>query len=206
MQKQVSKQHYAFLKYNDEERWASYYHQLQEILSFEPESIVEIGVGSNILRPILEREGISYTSVDVAEDLVPDIQASVEALPLGDKTADVVCAFEVLEHLPFSKFETALSELLRVARKGVILSLPHYGPPLKLSFKLPFLREKRIAIKLHHPVKHVFNGQHFWEIGKRGYAPREVRRVIEKQAKVVREYVPHDNQYHHFYVLTAKEA
>ena len=57
---------------------------------------------------------ISYKSVDVAEDLQPEVVGSVTKLPFPDKSFDVVVAFEVLEHLPFEKFEVAVSEISRV--------------------------------------------------------------------------------------------
>jgi ubiquinone/menaquinone biosynthesis C-methylase UbiE len=48
---------------------------------------------------------------------------SLDALPLGDKTVDAVLCLEVLEHL--ARPSAALAELSRVARKAVILSVPH---------------------------------------------------------------------------------
>lgn len=202
--KQVDADFYDFLKYNDKERWVSYYHQLEELFSFSPKSVLEVGVGSHVIGPILKRSGVEYRSLDIAADLGPDIVGSVEDIPLKDESVDVTCAFEVLEHLPFEKFDTCVGELFRVSRKGVVISLPHYGPPLKLRFKIPYLREYGWAWKLPHHPEHHFNGQHYWEIGKRGYSARRIRDVLTKHGALVREYVPFENQYHHFFVLEKK--
>ncbi|PIR85312.1 methyltransferase type 11, partial [Candidatus Kaiserbacteria bacterium CG10_big_fil_rev_8_21_14_0_10_45_20] len=82
---------------------------------------------------------------------------------------------------------------------------PHFGPPVKFSFKLPFLREVYFAWKIPFPKKHTFNGQHHWEIGKRGYSVKKVRKVISKHFVVEKEFIPFENQYHRFYVLKRYE-
>lgn len=202
MEKQVERHAYEFERYCGVDRWGSYWYQIREVLALHPKSVLEIGVGDGVFGGYLKgNTSVAYRSCDIADDLKPDIVGSVEALPLPDDAVDVVVAFEVLEHLPFEKFETALLELRRVATHTVILSLPHYGPSLRLSFKFPFIGEKRFAWKIpHHPV-HVFNGQHYWEIGKRGYELSVVKRVLEKHFTIEKEFVPFENQYHHFFIL-----
>lgn len=83
----------------------------------------------------------------------------------------------------------------------MILSLPHFGPPIKLSFKIPFLKEIKIAFKISYLVKHKTNGEHYWEIGKRGYQSSKIRKIIKRYFKIKKEFIPFENQYHHFYVL-----
>jgi len=48
------------------------------------------------------------------------------ALPYPDESFDVVLSSESLEHIP--QYEVVLKELLRVARKAVIVTVPHDGP------------------------------------------------------------------------------
>lgn len=208
MTKQVDKEAYHFDKYCGLDRWSSYYYQLREILLLEPTSVLEVGVGDRVVGNYLKNNtSVSYRSFDIAEDLTPDIVGSVESIDLPDHSVDVVVAFEVLEHLPFEKFEGALKELGRVATKAVIISLPHYGPSVRCSLKIPFLKkifkkeDVRFAWKIpHHPV-HTWNGQHHWEIGKRGYNIEKIRKVIEKHFIIEKEFVPFENQYHHFFIL-----
>ena len=53
------------------------------------------------------------------------VAGSVVDLPFPDRSFDVVGCFEVLEHLPGDLPRRALSELARVARQAVVLSVPH---------------------------------------------------------------------------------
>lgn len=204
MEAQVERGYYDFLKYNDPERWASYFCQLEETLGLKPKSVLEIGAGSGIIGPVLVREGIRYQTLDIDASLEPDFVASVDMMPVKDASYDVICAFEILEHLPFEKFEQSVKEIHRVAKMGAVISLPHFGPPIKFLIKIPFLREIKFAYKILYPRTHVFNGQHYWEIGKKGYPASRIRVVLEKYFVIKKEFVPFENQYHHFFVLKKK--
>lgn len=191
---------YRFGSYGFEGRFISYFHQLREILSLKPSSVLEVGVGDKVFGSFLKNNTtVAYTSVDIAEDLEPDVIGSVLSLPFEDKSFDVVCAFEVLEHLPFEDFDTALSELSRVAKKAVVVSLPHFGPMMSFSFKIPLIKEVRFAYKLPLYKEHVFNGQHYWEIGKKGYPTSRIREKLRAHGKITRDFVPWGSGYHHFF-------
>ncbi len=200
--KQVDKTHYDFSRYAFEGRFVSYYYQLREALALSPQSILEVGVGDKVFGSFIKNNTtVSYLSVDVAADLRPDVVGSVLALPFPDKSHDVVCAFEVLEHLPFEQFDKAVSELARVARTHVVLSVPHFGPMLSFSLKIPFLPHLHFAFKLPFPKKHEFNGQHYWEVGKQGYPLSLIRQKLSTQGRLVKDFVPFGNPYHHFFVI-----
>ncbi|MDE2071664.1 MAG: class I SAM-dependent methyltransferase [Patescibacteria group bacterium] len=199
---QVDKSHYRFGRYQFEGRFVSYYWQLYEVLSREPSSVLEVGVGDKVFGDFIKNNTrVSYTSVDVAADLAPDVVGSILTLPFADKTFDVACAFEVLEHLLFKDVERALSELLRVSKNYVVVSVPHFGPMLSLSFKIPFLPRVQLALKIPYPKQHVFNGQHYWELGTRGYPASRLRGLMRTHATLVKDYVPFNSAYHHFFIL-----
>jgi hypothetical protein len=206
--KQVDKNHYRFLKYvQKNHRWVSYYHQIYEILSLQDVStVLEVGPGAPLVRDVLRYHApeMVYKSLDIAEDLKPDMLGSVTKIPATDGSFDVVCAFQILEHLPFEEFDTALGELSRVSKRYVIISLPHFAPQLKFLLKLPFIPEIKYAVKIPFPVKHVFNGQHYWEIGKMSFTPRRIRKHIAKYFSIKKEYIPFENQSHRFFVLVKK--
>lgn len=205
MNKQVNKDHYDFNKYCYPERWASYYMQIKELLELSPRDVLEIGGGDRFLKSYLQAHtDIKHKFLDVAEDLNPDIVGSITSMPLKDSSYDAVCAFEVLEHLPFLDFEKGLSEMGRVSNKFVLISLPHFGPPIKFLFKIPFLPEIKFALKLPFPLRHKFNGQHYWEIGKFGYSQEKIRNAIERNFIILKDFIPFDSQYHHFYILKKK--
>lgn len=192
---------YSFENYVYFSRWVSYWHQIRETLNLKPKNILIIGKGDAIAEDILKKYIKDVKTLDLNSKLKPDIIASVENMPLSDNTYDLVLCAEVLEHLPFEKFEKSLKELKRVAGKCVILTLPHFGPPVQLRFKIPFMPEIKMSFKMPFPIKHKSGGEHFWEIGKKGYSPREIKKLIEKYFKIKKEFVPFENQYHHFYVL-----
>lgn len=199
---QVDKSQYHFEKYAFEGRFASYYWQLREVLALNPTSVLEVGVGDRVFGSFIKNNtDVAYTSLDVAEDLHPDIVGNILKLPFAGKSFDVVCAFEVLEHLPFEEFNHALAELARVARTHVVISVPHFGPMLSFSLKVPFLPQIRVALKIPFPKEHKFNGQHYWELGKRVYPTRKIRRVLKNHGEITRDFIPFNNPYHHFFII-----
>ena len=183
-------------------RWVSYWHQIHEVLSVPAQSVLEVGIGDRVFGSFIKNNTeITYTSVDITEDLHPDVVGSILELPFADASFDVACAFEVLEHLPFEQFDRACKELCRVARTYIVISLPHFGPMLSFSFKVPFLPQMRAALKIPFPKKHLFNGHHYWEIGKRGYPMSLIRNVLSLHGNIVHDVVPFGSPYHHFFVL-----
>lgn len=204
MEKQVSKEIYDFLRYSDEERWNSYWHQITEIIKLSPESILEVGVGDGIAGDYLKNKlGISYTGVDVAEDLRPDVVANIEKLPFADKTYDIACAFEVLEHLPFEKFRKSLIEIRRVSMRYVVISLPHWGRQFSVSLRMPYFKQARWQKKFAwFAPKHIFCGQHYWEIGKKGYPlPLIIDEIKSAGFKIEKNFLAFNSPYHHFFIL-----
>ena len=204
LQKQVDKDYYSWTYYMDKERWVSYYHQISQFHKMKDcNSVLEIGAGLDVNKKHFEEflPHVEYKTLDIAEDLNPDFVGSAHQIPLPDKSFDAVVAFEILEHIPFEQFETALTEIKRVARKRVVISLPHFGPPIKFLLKIPFLPELRFAFKIPYYRKHVFNGQHYWEIGKKGYPVERLRTIFKKHFTLVDDFVPFENQYHHFFIL-----
>ena len=203
---QVNKEHYNFAKYCDLKRWSSYWYQLNEILNLKPETVLEIGPGDYVFANYLKQNtNIKYTSVDFAEDLKPDIVADLRKLPLSENSHDIVCAFEVLEHLPFTEFETNIKELLRVAKKNVVISLPHWGRSFAFTFQIPFLKTIKFNFKLPYKyfnIPHVWDGEHYFEIGKENYPLALVsEKIWSAGGKIIKDYVPTENTYHHFFVI-----
>lgn len=204
MDKQVDKKIYEFFNYSSPGRFASYWYQLSEVLKLKPDSVLEIGAGDKVLANYLQSNtGIKYKSLDLAEDLCPDIVGSVDEIPLSDNEFDLLCAFEVLEHLPFEKFEKSLLEMKRVAKQYVLISLPHWGRHFSVEIRMPFWKKIRWQYKINcWPIKHCFDGQHYWEIGKRDYLLERIKSSIDNTGlEIVNDYVAFEMPYHHFFIL-----
>jgi SAM-dependent methyltransferase len=206
-QVQVPKEHYFTFAYNHKSRWLTYYYQLQLFRRYKVRTAVEIGPGHGWLKSIAQDLGVSVTTVDIDPALRPDVVASIEKLPFANASFDAVCAFEVLEHMPFEQFPKHLREMARVARKNVIISLPdHQHTLLHFALKVPFLRYLELFIKIPSFSKHTFDGQHYWEVGKRGYSPHKVRQIIREAGfHIDEEFVPSDAPMNRYFVLSAHE-
>lgn len=187
--------------YDSGSRWASYWCQINEVLDLHPRNVLEIGAGNKTVANYLKNKGMETVTLDVNRELNPDIVASVVKMPIDSDFFDAVLCAEVLEHLPFDDFGKCLAEIRRVTARYLVLSLPHFGPSVRLSFKVPFLREKKFAFKISWPVRHRFNGKHYWEIGKKGYPLAKIRRIIKNYFQIRKEFIPFENQYHHFFIL-----
>jgi ubiquinone/menaquinone biosynthesis C-methylase UbiE len=108
-----------------------------EVMALSPQSFLDAGCGEGfVARRIIDAvPGISLTGCDVSQTAIeiaaaanPEgrfVAGSVVDLPFPDRTFDVIGCFEVLEHLPGDLPRQALTELGRVARKAVVLSVPH---------------------------------------------------------------------------------
>lgn len=193
-------------RYEFEGRWTSYFTQVDQVLRFQPSSCLEIGVGNGIVTDTLKRQGIHVTTLDIDTGLHPDVVGSVERIPLPDASADVALCAEVLEHLPFEQFETCVRELLRVVRKGVVLSVPHWGYTFRVVVDVPGLPEIRRAWKLPIARPIAPGGVHFWEIGRTGYPLSRIKRVLETYAAVEREWLSPWMPYHHFFRLVKRNV
>lgn len=192
---------FSHFKYDYQSRWMSYWYQINTVLELKPKNVLEIGVGNKTVSNYLKNQGLEITTLDIDEKLKPDIVGDILKIPLGDDSFDVVLCAEVLEHIPFEDFEKGLIELRRVTRKYVVLSLPHFGPPIKLSFKAPLIKEVKVAFKIPLPIKHKLDGGHYWEIGKKIYPLAKIKKIIKQYFKITKEFIPFENQYHHFFIL-----
>jgi 2-polyprenyl-3-methyl-5-hydroxy-6-metoxy-1,4-benzoquinol methylase len=211
---QVGVEHYEFKKYISKRRWISFYHQIDEIISVRGvNSILEIGVGSGILGTVLKRLNYLYESIDIDVKLHPDHIGSVLKMPFPDKIYDIIGCFEVLEHLPFEQFETALSELFRVSRKAVILSLPNARKMWEYAIYIPKIGCKKILVPrpFSKEKEAIFDGEHYWGLNKKGYSVSRIIETVRCIAQkynftLIKEYRVWENPYHHFFVLKSIDS
>ncbi len=184
---QVHASHYTRLGYLFPERWASYWHQIDAVRACTPERILEIGVGNNMVTYALRMIGLTVDTLDIDSTLYPTYVGSVICIPVQDEIYDVVLCAEVLEHLPWDQFSIALAEIKRVTKKTAIITLPHAGYVFSFLYKIPFVTWRALGFKIPFFWKtHIFNGQHYWETGKKGYARSRILRAVKDAGFVVK--------------------
>lgn len=204
---QVEAEHYRFQKYVGRDRWMNYWYQIKYVLASSPRKVLEIGPGDKTVSQTLKKCGIEVVTADIDPALGPDVVAPVTALPFADREFDAVLCSEVLEHLPFTEFVRALQELKRVTRGRIVLGLPHPGIVFLLLAKLPLLRYSKIFFKIPFFYKrHVFNGEHYWEIGKKEYGLGLIKGVFDSVGlDLIESRVWYDDPGHRFFILEARK-
>jgi hypothetical protein len=168
---------------------------------------LEIGVGNKTVSNYLKNQGIEVTTVDIDPSLEPDRVGSVTNLRkfFEEGSFDTLLCAEVLEHLPFDCFEVALKEMKYVAKNFVVLSLPYFGIEFMFRFKVPLVKEKKLLFKIPFYREHRFDGEHYWEIGKKGYSIKFILKILSKLFVINRYYYIADNPYHMIFALDVKD-
>jgi SAM-dependent methyltransferase len=144
---QVEAEHYEGAGYNTKERICSFWHQVDEVRALGARTVLEVGPGSGMVTDWLRREGIEVTTLDMDPAIGADVEGSVTELPFPEDAFDAALCSQVLEHMPFAAAERGLGELGRVARSGVVISVPDATPWVGVSYPLwfpgPYLDEAR---------------------------------------------------------------
>jgi SAM-dependent methyltransferase len=135
---QVAAEHYNATAYNTKERVCSFWHQVDEVLALGTRTVLEIGPGAGLVTDWLARNDVEVTTLDMDPAVFPDVHGSATELPFGDNAFDTVLCAQVLEHMPFDEVERALGEFSRVARTGVVVSVPDATPWAGVAYPLWF--------------------------------------------------------------------
>ena len=205
---QVGKEHYCGKKYDSLARFIHYFYQIDLVRQLDPENILEIGVGNRTVSNYLRQQGYEITTCDHNKELEPDHVADIRELGFENESFDAVIACEVLEHIPWGDVDKALGELSRVSRRYAVVSIPYSGIPFELLLRIPLLGRitKKPYIDLFWMVPRFysgikFTGEHYWEMGRKGYPIGRVRKTFRKRFKIVKEVRPLLDYGHYFFVL-----
>ena len=123
---ELSKEYY--LKNLDFVNWYRYYFIVKEVIDSSFQNVLEVGVGSGIVKNILKPLVKTYITMDINKKLSPDIVANVLEFQekLIDKFDCVIIA-DVVEHLPFDCLERVLLNIKSylVSNGKIIITIPH---------------------------------------------------------------------------------
>mgnify|MGYP001603163997 CR=1 FL=1 len=172
-----------------------------DMLCQQVTKFIQDHINAEFLTDALKHQGVTVTTLDIDENLHPDVVGSVQQMPIQNAAVDVALCAEVLEHLPFDRFEMCVKELARVTRQGVILSLPHWGYTARVILDVPGLPPLRRAWKLPLSKRLVSGGVHFWEIGRAGYPLKRITAILAESFLIEREWLSPWMPYHHFFRL-----
>ena len=170
-------------------------HRLQWIQSRATleDTILEVGCAEN---PVWKGTPFKVTALDKSvrpeEQCFPDVVGEAENLPFEDKSFDVVCCDELLEHVPDP--QRVLSEAVRVARKKVIVTVPweeKWPPDLKpfwnpghvRFYKKETFTEELDRLGLPFLVEDIIHGPWAW-LGAEVYCDREKAIATEEMVKI----------------------
>jgi SAM-dependent methyltransferase len=201
--KQVDKSHYKFQKYMGKRRWNSVWHQLDEVISLAPKSILEVGPGPGLFKVLAMQFGLQVKTLDLDPELKPDYVGSATDIPLPDSSFDLVCAFQMLEHLPYDDSLRAFGEMVRVSRKYLVISLPDASTAWRYQIYVPKLGiyDALVTRPTFKNNIHIFDGEHYWEINKKGYELEKIIADLTKFAKLIKTYRVKENPYHRFFIF-----
>ncbi len=101
-----------------------------ELLPPGDDTWLDVGCGPGIASRALAASGRRVTSLDASRAALAagpphPVCASASALPFRDQSFDGVLCLEVLEHLPEPLLRAAAEELARVARRSLVIGVPH---------------------------------------------------------------------------------
>ena len=122
-----------------DKKWDRYGHacegkpQLNDLLSLNPTSIIDIGCGYNEFLDLISShdENIPSLGVDIACPAA-DVIAPAHNLPIEDKQYDMLVSFDCMEHIPEEEVELSLKEFSRVADR-VYLQISLHDSPTKID-------------------------------------------------------------------------
>lgn len=204
MKLQVDKSHYISDIYFNKNRFLSYFYQFDTINKLKAKKILEIGIGANIIKKLIS-DNVDYFTLDLDNNLKPDICGDILHLPIKDDIFDLIVAFEVFEHMPYNKFIDILYSLHNITKKFFLFSVPDFTRMYWLNFYLPFLRIREYAAEIpkKDPPKLEFNGEHYWEIGKNNITKNIIiNDVIKTGFTLVKTFRPADLYCHRYFLFS----
>ena len=200
-----------YYEQEDLDRFISYFYQINTIKKLRPKTILEIGIGNKTVSNYLKTNNFEVTTCDFDKKLNPDYIADIRNLPFQNNSFELVIACEILEHIPYQDLSKALTNLHRITKKYVIISVPYSSIYLGLMLRFPLAKKLinrdylNLFLGIPSRTKLKYQGSHYWEIGRKGYPIKKIRKDLSKFFKINKEFRALPNPVHYFFVLEKKE-
>ena len=134
-----------------EEHWRLYWQQQKLMKEYikEGDTVLEIGIGTSFTANYLKSKKINVTTMDIDKVKEPDIVGNIVNFDWEDLQFDHILGYEVFEHIPFSEFAKILSDLQKVCKKNLFISLPLNEKVLiELEYKLPKFKKRNFRLPI----------------------------------------------------------
>src|SRR6185503_12391820 len=190
---QKNKELYARRSYNHIMRFISYFNQIDSILTLVKDipnaTVLEVGKGNGLVSDHWKKLGLNVKTFDFAEDLKPDYVGDMTQIGnIVKEKFDVVCAFEVLEHVKYEDVPAILIQLHNLSNKFVAISVPQSFFVISFWGYISRLGHFKKLIQIPWNKTHKFDGEHYWELGKKGYPVRAFRDMLKEKAVLLKEF------------------
>jgi 2-polyprenyl-3-methyl-5-hydroxy-6-metoxy-1,4-benzoquinol methylase len=207
----MNDKHYmSFKKYVTKKRWLSYWHQINEVLEINPETVLVIGIGNGIIPEILREKNIKVYTFDNDPEMKPDFCGDIRNIKaiLKDLKVDTILCCQVLEHIEFKYFQSIIKDMKKIAKNRIIISLPHAHIAFSGWICLPIIHsiEWYIALPLFWIKNCFYDKEHHWEVGMRHYSKKRIEKILKEEFKIQKKYHIKIYPYHLFYILEKKNV
>ncbi len=120
--------------------------------------ILDVGGRTALLRAFLPEDLVTLVDIEPSDER-PLVLGDGAKLPFADKSFDLVCAFDTLEHVPPKLRQAFVGECARVARRHVILAGPYQAREVEEAERIlqQFLKDK-LGVEHRYLEEHRHNG------------------------------------------------
>jgi len=191
------------------------YYAYQDVSSLvQCGKILIIGPGQGLDVIILKWRDFEVVTLDIDPTFEPDYVASVNDMRMfKDQQFDIVLVSHVLEHIPVSYLDKSLHEISRVGKYALVY-LPVAGRHSQLRWKVGIKGfDWSIILDLFNFMKEpsgeiakYCGGQHYWELGMKGYRRSDIRKRFMKYFNILDSYRNSDWNPSYNFILQSRDS